>query len=147
MENSGDRVRSSTPAHVNDQIDDDIDAAVSDVASLGPEAITARIHQLDREWDIERRLEVIAAGAALSGVALASFHRRGWLLLPAVMLGFLMQHAVQGWCAPAAVMRRRGVRTRQEIDRERYALKALRGDFEGLSVGSEPWEAMEAVEG
>jgi hypothetical protein len=29
-------------------------------------------------------------------------------------------------------LRRLGVRTREEIDRERYALKALAGDFEGI---------------
>jgi hypothetical protein len=46
-----------------------------------------------------------------------------------VVLTFLFQHAVQGWCPPLPVLRRLGVRTRKEIDRERYALKALRGDF------------------
>jgi hypothetical protein len=47
-------------------------------------------------------------------------------------LAFLVQHAVQGWCPPLVVLRRRGVRTRREIEEERYALKALRGDFSGL---------------
>jgi hypothetical protein len=31
------------------------------------------------------------------------------------------------------VFRRLGVRTRQEIEREKYALKALRGDFDGVA--------------
>jgi hypothetical protein len=39
-------------------------------------------------------------------------------------------HAVQGWCPPVPVLRRLGFRTASEIDHERYALKALRGDFE-----------------
>jgi hypothetical protein len=30
-----------------------------------------------------------------------------------------------------------GVRTRKEIDREKYALKALRGDFKGVSTDDE----------
>ena len=42
---------------------------------------------------------------------------------------FLLQHAVQGWCPPVPFFRRRGVRTAREIEIERYALKALRGDF------------------
>ena len=35
--------------------------------------------------------------------------------------------------ARARNLRRLGVRTREEIDRERYALKALAGDFEGVT--------------
>jgi hypothetical protein len=35
----------------------------------------------------------------------------------------------QGRCPPLSVLRRRGVRTRREIEAERCALKALRGDF------------------
>jgi hypothetical protein len=31
------------------------------------------------------------------------------------------------------LLRRLGIRTRGEIDRERYALKALAGDFEGIA--------------
>lgn len=46
--------------------------------------------------------------------------------------GFLLQHALQGWCPPVPVLRRLGFRTQTEIDEERYALKALRGDFREL---------------
>jgi hypothetical protein len=53
------------------------------------------------------------------------------LVLTLAVLGFLLQHAVQGWCPPLALLRRLGVRTRREIDAEKYALKALRGDFDG----------------
>lgn len=34
----------------------------------------------------------------------------------------LLQHGLQGWCPPLPVLRRLGVRTRGEIDREKYAL-------------------------
>jgi hypothetical protein len=53
--------------------------------------------------------------------------------VPLVVGSFLLQHAVQGWCPPLPVFRRWGVRTQPEIDYERYALKALRGDFRNLS--------------
>ena len=43
------------------------------------------------------------------------------------------RHAVKGWCPPVPLFRRLGVRTCGEIERERYALKALRGDFDGSS--------------
>ncbi len=51
--------------------------------------------------------------------------------------GFLFQHAVQGWCPPVPILRMLGFRTSYEIEQERRALKALRGDFEGASGNSE----------
>ena len=48
---------------------------------------------------------------------------------------------------PTAVFRRLGVRTQSEIDEERYALKALRGDFTGIErgEGTASLRALEAV--
>ena len=54
---------------------------------------------------------------------------RKFFVLPALVAGFLLQHALQGWCPPVPLLRRLGFRTTAEIDYERYALKALRGDF------------------
>jgi hypothetical protein len=55
-----------------------------------------------------------------------------WFLLPIAVQAFFLQHALQGWCPPIPVLRRLGVRTASEIDAERNALKALRGDYEDL---------------
>jgi hypothetical protein len=60
---------------------------------------------------------------------------RRFLLLPAAVLTFLAQHALQGWCPPLPILRRHGVRAAREIERERYAIKALRGDFDSLPAG------------
>ena len=38
---------------------------------------------------------------------------------------FLLEHAVQGWCPPLAVLRRLGVRTAHEIERERRGLEEI----------------------
>jgi len=56
---------------------------------------------------------------------------REWFLLPMGLGGFLLQHAVEGWCPPLIWLRRMGFRTATEIDRKRYGLKALRGDLLG----------------
>lgn len=69
---------------------------------------------------------------------LGAFVDRRWLLLPGVVTAFLFQHAVKGWCPPVPVFRRFGIRTRREIDLEKYALKALRGDFEEVTAPPEP---------
>jgi hypothetical protein len=93
--------------------------------------IEERLKDLQREWDAERVLSLNAAVFGLAGVVLGATRDRRWLALPAIVLAFVAQHATQGWCPPVSALRRLGVRTRREIERERYALKAIRGDFEG----------------
>ena len=95
-----------------------------------PDQITTRLEELDREWDIERTLEANASTLAFTGTVLAATVDRRWLALPAIVTGFLFQHAMQGWCPPLPILRRLGFRTAEEINQERYALKALRGDFD-----------------
>ena len=46
-------------------------------------------------------------------------------------------HKVQGDLAPVGLLRKWGVRTRREIDREKYALKILRGDFQMMPTDPE----------
>jgi len=63
------------------------------------------------------------------GIGLGVAVNRKWLVLPVVSLGLLVWHAVQGRSPAVPLFRRMGLRTRQELDREIYALKVLRGDF------------------
>ncbi len=106
------------------------------VRALKP-AINARIAELHREWDIERTLEANAAAVALFGVALGVGIDRRFLAIPALVAGFLFQHAVQGWCPPLPVFRRLGVRTSAEIHAEILALRILRDDFSAKARGAE----------
>lgn len=89
-----------------------------------------RIRNLEGEWDLERVLETNASALALTGVVLGAFVDKRWLWLSGAVATFLLQHAVQGWCPPVPLFRRFGIRTRGEIDTEKYALKAMRGDFD-----------------
>jgi hypothetical protein len=119
---SGDRVRHSTSLAVNRAIDDETDRNISRYLGLDAESVERRIDALDREWDVERILEVNASLLALTGLALGMTRNRKWLALPAVVLPFLLMHGIQGWCPPLPLLRRLGVRTRGEIDREKYSL-------------------------
>jgi hypothetical protein len=128
------RVPANTAEPVNQRIRHLTEASIAHYA-VHPEQINQRLEQLDREWDTERTLEANAASLAFAGTALGALSSRWWLLLPATVTAFLFQHAVQGWCPPLPVLRRLGVRTAQEIEAERYALKALRGDFKNIPSG------------
>jgi hypothetical protein len=142
------RVPQHTAEHVNEEIGRQTEERVARCAAAGREAIDRRLAELDHEWDIERTLEANAATLTAAGAALALLSDRRFALLPLVVGSFLLQHAVQGWCPPVPVFRRLGFRTQPEIDYERYALKALRGDFRHLpaSDGGDGASAKQAVE-
>ena len=124
------RVELHTAPHVNEAIRKRTDAEVACHERASAARIGQRLRALDREWDVERLLQVNASLVVLLGLALGTTVSRKFLLLPAGVFGFFAQHALQGWCPPIPVFRRLGVRTQREIERERYALKALRGDFD-----------------
>lgn len=138
------RVEANTPAEINARIKRETEARVRKLAG-DPAGIAARLRQLDREWDIERALEANAAAFAFTGAAMSILGRRRWALLPVVVGGFLMQHAVQGWCPPLPVLRRMGFRTPREIEIERNALKALRGDYDKANTVDD--DGLSAIEG
>jgi hypothetical protein len=83
-----------------------------------------------------------AAAFAFTGSVLAAVADKKWIILPAIVGAFLAQHAIQGWCPPVLWFRKMGVRTRPEIDREKYALKALRGDFDQVRDSEQAWAAV-----
>jgi hypothetical protein len=108
---------------VNREIDHRTNNNIRHYAYTSEEAIRRRIEELDREWDIERALEVNASTLALMGLLLGVTANRKWLIFPGIVV--LLQHGLQGWCPPLPILRKMGVRTRGEIDREKYELKAL----------------------
>jgi hypothetical protein len=110
---------------VNREIDRQTNSNIRRYANSSEEVINRRIEELDQEWDIERALEANASALALTGLLLGLTVNRKWLALPTVVLSFRLQHSLQGWCPPLPLLRRLGVRTRGEIDREKYELKAL----------------------
>jgi hypothetical protein len=144
-------VADHTPQAVNARILADIEASIRRCQTEGVVGIDQRLAVLDQEWDIERTLEANAASLALLGVMLSAMTTTWWLLLPGAVALFLLQHTIQGWCPPLPVLRWFGFRTQTEIDYERYALKALRGDFAGIANVTSPSSAigktlMEAVQ-
>jgi hypothetical protein len=66
-------------------------------------------------------------------------------VIPCVVLPCLLQHATQGWCPPVPFLRSRGVRSRKEIDSEKFAVKALRGDFAAVDIQDDPTERARAA--
>ena len=120
-----DRIRKSTSGTSNGEIDAAIEQSIAEHKGKSAAKINQRIAELDAEWDIERVLTLNASTLTLLGLALGVTKDRRWLALPTTVMAFLFQHSVQGWCPPLPVFRKMGIRTRGEIDREKYGLKAL----------------------
>jgi hypothetical protein len=142
LPNTKARVPQNTAEEKNRRIRRDMEMRIWYYAQ-NPQKINERLLELDQEWDMERTLETNAASLALFGTVMGIASSRKFLLLPAVVTGFLLQHAIQGWCPPLPLFRRMGVRTQAEIEAERYALKALRGDFQPAAEGGDAQQRIE----
>lgn len=132
MNTYSDRVQAHTAERVNQRIHEGARRRVLAASGENEAQLSERIRKLDQEWDIERWLEMNASALAFTGTVLGLLWNRKFFAIPCLVLPFLFQHAVHGWCPPIPVLRRRGVRTQREIDEEKFALKALRGDFDHL---------------
>lgn len=133
-----DRVRENTSGEQNERLDQTVIDRMNRYRNLTIYEINKRLQKLEKEWDIERALEVNASSLALSGIILGTLVKKRWFMLSFVVTAFLLQHGLRGWCPPLPVLRRLGFRTRKEIDEEIYALKTLRGDFNDISSTSDP---------
>lgn len=103
--------------------------SIAYAAAGGSSSIERRLRELDQEWEIERIVMAGGALAGLVGLLLAVRSNRAWLLIPLASVGLLLEHAVVGDGVAARALRRRGFMSVDEIELERLALKALRGDL------------------
>jgi hypothetical protein len=136
-------VRANTAPAVNQKLEQELRERITAYANKSPQELTERIRELEQAWDVDRALEAGAACAAVTGFVFSKLFGRKWLLLPAFALPALFAHAYQGWCPPATLLRRYGIRTRRELDAEIYALRLLRGDFEGSDKTERALKAVE----
>jgi hypothetical protein len=132
------RVLLNTDAKLNELVSQRIRETVAHCAQAHPQAIERRLQELDREWDTDRVMETMSSVVMLAGVGLAAAVNAWWLLLSAAAGACLLTHGLFGWDPLLPLYRRWGIRTSLEIDYERYALKALRGDFQKLACITTP---------
>jgi hypothetical protein len=140
-----DRVRANTSPEVNERIALGTQLRLRSAAAA-PAGVEDRIRALDAEWDVDRVIETEAALTGLIGLSLGLAIDRRFLAMPAMAGAMLVVHATHGFYPMLPLFRRLGVRTADEIDRERYALKVLRGDFAVVpAAGSPPAERAAAA--
>ncbi|NJK86833.1 MAG: hypothetical protein HC906_13515 [Bacteroidales bacterium] len=107
--------------------------------------IYLRIKELEKEWDVERLTQMNLTVLAITGIGLSIFVNRKWITLTTLVLFFYAQHNIQGWSPPISLFRSMKARTRQEIDQEINALKALRGDFKKVETPESAFKAVKQL--
>ncbi|MDQ0427334.1 hypothetical protein QOZ98_000159 [Planomicrobium stackebrandtii] len=122
------KVAEAGPDHINQQIERDTEARINHFKRQNSQAIHARIDELEREWDTGKVLKAALAGIALSSSLLALTTNQKWALLSGTASAFMLQYTLQGWCPPLSLIRRKGVRTPNEIQLEIQALRNLLKD-------------------
>lgn len=128
-----DRTRRHTARAVLRRLDDAAELRLAQCAA-DPTHIEARLQALDREWDLDRTIEAEAASMGLAGLALGTLVSHRLLALPAVVGASLFLFGTRGLYPLLPAFRRLGLRSAREIERERQALKVLRGDFDGMAA-------------
>ena len=77
-------------------------------------------------------MALYGSGIGLGTLLFSFIGGRKWLVVTGTLLGFMLKHSLEGTSPVVPLLRKLGVRTRAEIDREKYALKILRGDFSDM---------------
>ena len=110
----------------------DTERRVAGLMLAGRQAISQRLRELDDEWNLSRAVAAHAGVVSLLGLLLgSSVHPRfRWLTIAASAL--LLENALVGRAPTRKLFERMGLRATREIQIERQALKALRGDFDHL---------------
>ena len=106
--------------------------------------ISNRLKQLEKETSIEQIFQLHDAANVSAGLLLTvATGKKKWLLLPLLVTVVQSVQAVNGFRLGTALLRKYGFRTKADIDKEKYALKALRGDFHyEIEVPNAVWDAV-----
>jgi hypothetical protein len=128
----GSQLATNTANANSPSFDDEFERRLASLAEGGPDAIRERLDELDREWTAGRLVKATSGVLILVGVPPAVFVNPWFAILPAAGGLFLAEYLFARRSALGDLFARMGYRTGVEIDRERVALKALRGDFKHL---------------
>jgi hypothetical protein len=132
-----------TAEEVNARLREETEIRLAYYASH-PEQIDVRLRELDEEWDVERAIEIEAGATVLTSFVFGAVFSKKWFLLSVFAGSMLLLHNLHGGYPLLPLFRRMGFRTAREIAQERYALKAIRGDFHRVSEVHGPEQTHEA---
>ena len=111
---------------------DSVKDSVRFYGSLGSQAVVDRLKALEDEPDLETVATLGLAGMGVLALVFGMLGSRLWRLLAWAVLPLIFAHARGRLAGPGEFLKTLGLRSRKEIEEEKYALKALRGDFRDM---------------
>lgn len=84
------RVQEHSPRGANRQIERETEGFIALYADATPDEIAGRLAELDREWDIERTLQINFAMVSGIGLALAALKDKRLALLSGIAARFML---------------------------------------------------------
>lgn len=143
-----DPIRELSPPAVNKAIDEATLAILECYKGATPEEIEGQLKALDEMWELECYVELATAVTTLSGLLLHfATGKRRWLGLAAIGGVASLLHSLPIPDPVTPLLRGFGIWTRQEIERERHALKLLRGDYERVAKDPSAKSALAVSQG
>jgi hypothetical protein len=127
-----DKVERNTAPELNEKFESQLKDYVTKYIGADRHTIDMRLQELEKEWNVERMIEVEAPSMIGLGIGLGLIHDRKWFALSAMAASMVILHNLQGWYPMLPLFRRMGLRSQSEIDREYMALRVLRGDNEAF---------------
>jgi len=139
---TGTHVSTGTHVKPRKEVNRDTARSIQYYSSRPTQLVSKRIDELEQEIPLEGF--VYRGGAALTiiGLTLLLLRRRrraAWALALAIA-ALQLQYSYQGRNGLTDILRKRGYRSRKEIEAEKYSLEALRGDFAAFTELSDPIE-------
>ena len=143
-----DMIRHMTPPSFNKRVDEETLRDLERYKDASPEEIEQRLKMLAGEFDLECMVELFGATFSLIGVGLcAATKKHKWMWISAIASGLTLIHSLPLWDPLTPLFRGLGFWSRQEIEREKAALKLLRGDFERVAKDASPKSALATAQG
>jgi hypothetical protein len=127
-----DKVERNTAPQLNEKFESQAQRNVSRYIGSDRNTIDQRLQELEREWTVERMIEVEAPSMIGLGIALGLTQDKKWFALSAMAASMVILHNLKGWYPMLPFFRRLGLRSQSEIDREHMAMRVLRGDHEAF---------------
>jgi len=129
---------------------DSVKDSVRFYGSLGSQSLSDRLKALEDEPELEAVATLGLAGAGVLALIFGLLGSRLWRLFAWLVLPIIFAHARGRLEAPGRFLKTLGLRSRKEIEEEKYALKALRGDFRDMGQSQpdgmpDPASALDAV--
>jgi hypothetical protein len=107
-------------------------------ATHSSDLLNQRLKQLESETPIESIIHQNGGLLTIAGLILFLIRRRRWWIVPLTMATLQLQFSCTNRGPLVSFLRRRGLRSRREIEGEKLALRALRGDFSAVNELQDP---------